>query len=295
MIIKNIDKFIFVLILFCFILPIKLFSADLYFSDDQENPLQVDKEFVVKVFLDTKNESVNALEGKIKFPNNLLKTEDIMFANSFINFWINKPEVLSDGSIYFQGITPGGLKGEKILVFSILFKPVLKGSGEVDFDQIQVLKNNGQGDSVTTKSKPFIFEITENKDYKPYNFNTIDNDPPDVFKPEISKYPEIFNNKYFITFIAQDKGVGIDRYEIKEGFWGDFIKAESPYLLKNQNLDKQIYVKAIDKNENEVIVKYSPQNFKPFYLKPVIICIILLGILVLWLLIKKLLKFIHLY
>ena len=60
-------------------------------------------------------------------------------------------------------------------------------------------------------------------------------------------------------FATQDKISGVDIYKVREGSWGFYKQAESPYLLKYQKLDKKIYVKAIDKGGNERIVVLNPQ------------------------------------
>ncbi|OGH83817.1 MAG: hypothetical protein A2261_03705 [Candidatus Magasanikbacteria bacterium RIFOXYA2_FULL_44_8] len=112
---------------------------------------------------------------------------------------------------------------------------------------------------------------------------TIDVDAPESFKPEIAQDPNIFGGKWFLAFATQDKGSGIDHYEIREdlGFriknLGGIIKkflipksyllnswqeVESPYVLKDQKLKSWVYIKAIDKAGNERI-EVIPQKY-PF-------------------------------
>ena len=43
--------------------------------------------------------------------------------------------------------------------------------------------------------------------------------------------------------------------------------AESPYLLKNQKLNKNIFIKAVDKNGNERVAVLLPQKPLPWYEK----------------------------
>jgi hypothetical protein len=95
--------------------------------------------------------------------------------------------------------------------------------------------------------------------------------------PEITRDSSIFDNKWFLVFATQDKGSGIDHYEIletrsnikailinKKIFLNYFKKqwkiGESPYMLNDQKLQSYIFVKAIDKAGNERIVKLKPQN-----------------------------------
>ena len=88
----------------------------------------------------------------------------------------------------------------------------------------------------------------------------IDTDPPEDFTPFVASDPTIFDRKFFLVFSATDKGVGIDHYEVREGFWSEYERAESPYLLKDQSLGKFISIKAIDKYGNKRLVEIKAQN-----------------------------------
>ncbi|MDP2812067.1 MAG: hypothetical protein Q8O32_00015, partial [bacterium] len=73
---------------------------------------------------------------------------------------------------------------------------------------------------------------------------------------------------------TQDKGTGIDHYEVKEGYRLS-VEAKSPYVLKNQNLDKEIVVKAIDRagNERKVVVAslYPVEWYENYWIFAIII------------------------
>ena len=114
----------------------------------------------------------------------------------------------------------------------------------------------------------------------------IDTRPPQVFKPEISQDPLIFEGKYFLSFFAQDLTSGISHYEVletnkEEGTWK---VTESPYLLEDQSLRSVIKVKAIDKAGNERITEIIPEvKVFPWW----IITIVLIMAGVIWWLWKK--------
>ena len=80
-----------------------------------------------------------------------------------------------------------------------------------------------------------------------------DTEPPEDFTPAIVNDPNVFDGKYFLVFATQDKGTGVDHYEVREGRWGWFREAESPYLLKQQKISRDVYVKAVDSAGNERI------------------------------------------
>ena len=86
----------------------------------------------------------------------------------------------------------------------------------------------------------------------------------------------IFDGKYFLVFATQDKGSGIDHYEVSEDNGASFIPAVSPYLLKNQSLDTKIIVKAFDKKGNEKIAEVEMGNISKMQIFALTIILLLL-------------------
>ena len=88
----------------------------------------------------------------------------------------------------------------------------------------------------------------------------VDKESPESFVPEIAIDTFLFDKKWFLVFTTQDKGSGIDYYEVKETRWSiiniisKWNYAESPYILKDQQLKSCIFVKAFDKAGNEKVV-----------------------------------------
>ena len=111
-----------------------------------------------------------------------------------------------------------------------------------------------------------------------------DKELPENFNPTIEKNELIFDGKYFLVFATEDKISGIDHYEIREGEWGIFHRAESPYALRSQSLTKDIHIKAIDKAKNERLIilnaQYEPVWYQQ-YINYVIIIIVVLFVVVL--------------
>ena len=78
----------------------------------------------------------------------------------------------------------------------------------------------------------------------------IDTESPLPFQISVNHSELAFEGEYFITFTAVDEVSGIDYYEVKEGK-GDYVRAQSPYVLTNQKSGKrQVQVKALDKAGN---------------------------------------------
>ena len=113
-----------------------------------------------------------------------------------------------------------------------------------------------------------------------------DTEPPESFVPEISRDELIANGKWFVVFVTQDKASGIDRYEIKESrqkiltFFSRWRVAESPYVLQDQELRSYVFVKAVDKNGNQRIIKIAPRNPLEWYENYENWLIIVLGLLI---------------
>jgi hypothetical protein len=63
-----------------------------------------------------------------------------------------------------------------------------------------------------------------------------------------------------LVFETQDKNSGIETYRVKEGYFGRYRDAVSPYKLQHQDGDRQVYVKAIDRAGNEIVSLLYPQE-----------------------------------
>jgi len=228
----------------------------------------VDQQFLVGLYLDTENEeNINAMEGTLYYPSELLELKEIRDGNSIINFWIERPKSEHVGQIHFSGITPGGYRGQKGFIFEAIFRATTIGNGAVEIRESSVLQNDGKGTSVNIKISNFQFSISQQIQNSELQIPTsiIDTEPPEIFKPEIAQSRELFEGKWFVVFATQDKGSSIDHYEVIENRSqkienGSWIQEESPYLLQDQSLKSYVYIKAVDKAGNERIAVLSPRS-----------------------------------
>ena len=269
----------------------------------------LDKEFQVEVMLDTEGQSINAIEGKILFPLNLLELREIKDGDSIVNFWLERPSVKMENLVIFSGVIPGGFEGvlspyyegyRPGKVFSLIFVTKNIGEGAIVAKDVKVLLHDGLGTPAKTSIFDFNFKIHEKVKEEVLIEKLEDTDPPEPFKPIIAQNPEIFNGKHFLVFATQDKGSGISHYEILEkkqsgSLFELFRKdkwqvGDSPYLLKDQNLKSQILVKAVDKSGNERIAELSPQNPLQWYENYYIWVKIIIGIILIYIIWKALRK-----
>ena len=266
-------KIILILIITIFSINIEnVFASKIYFEPSKID--SINNEYLVEVLLDSESEMINALDGKLIFPDDILEIKEIHDGNSNINFWIQSPKSKQKGEIVFSGITPGGITGNKLLIFSVIFRQLNNKDGKISVNDIKILKNDGEGTEAKVKiidlklpiQSDMSIDLNKEKDIV----------PPEDFEPSILFDKEFSDNKKLLVFATQDKDSGIDHYEIRNGYFDEYTIAESPFELKTAN--KKIYIKALDKAGNERVVEFYPEGRFMWYVRNGIIAIILVVI-----------------
>lgn len=247
------------------------------------------------LYFDSQGEEINALELGMFCPPEDLQIRELKSGNSLIPFFLEGPKT-QNNFVSFSGIIPGGFLGQGPIL-TLTFLPEKTGPWNCQIKKFQILKNDGQGTPLSLASQEII--LNQPSRVVPEQKDTL---PPEEFFPVLTRQENIFQGQWFLSFATQDKQSGISHYEIKEVpqkfFWfqrkGDWQKAESPYLLKNQNLNCLIYLKAVDFAGNERVVVFNPSQ-KIFWFKDfVVFGILILGVLflalgkILWQVRKKL-------
>ncbi|MSU74359.1 hypothetical protein EXS57_01100 [Candidatus Kaiserbacteria bacterium] len=273
-----------------FLLLLALYTATPVFAaeirlDAHKAEVNSGEQFLLDIVIHSE-ESLNAVEGRLVFPADKLIVKEIRDGNSVVNFWIEKPRIESSGIILFSGITPGGFSGANSSIFSVVFEAKNTGLASVVLQNTKALKNDGLGTETALSTRDTTVSI------KPGDSNVrkeilTDTELPEDFNPTIESDPNIFGGKYFLVFATQDKISGIANYNVREGEWGWFRVAESPYLLKHQSLDRKIFVKAIDKVGNERVAVLNAQQQIPWHRHYTVIGILLVMV-VAYFLLKKL-------
>ncbi|MDQ5949600.1 MAG: hypothetical protein QG669_365 [Patescibacteria group bacterium] len=232
-----------------------VFAAEVYFSSPTQDFKTGDKIYF-DIFVDSLGESVNAIESDILFPQNLLEYVDYYETSSIITGWVEAP-VMNGNSIHFAGIIAGGFSGlidpvtnyvSPARVVRLVFLAKQEGVGSLSFASSEVFKNDGKGTALETKTLPYQFSIS-NEGTALLDFS-YDTNPPEPFSPLIRRDERFFAGKYFVVFETRDKETGIAYFKVKEGLQS-WVKAKSPYLLKDQSLTSLVKVVAVDKNGNE--------------------------------------------
>lgn len=215
------------------------------------------------VSIDTNKEEINALEATLVLPEDM-QISRIETGNSAILVWITEPR--QEGhKITFAGITPGGFSGMRSL-FTLHGTFYPKYLEEVRFENVRALKNDGTGEQT-----PITLSLAMTQ------FRA-DSEPPEDFVPTIASDSNVFDGKHFLVFTTQDKGSGIKRYEVREGRFDWWKEAKSPYILVHQELNRDIYVKAIDHTGNERIA-VIPAVHRNWWEEPIFLAILIMIVL----------------
>lgn len=249
----------------------------------------------VDCMLDTQLQEVNAVEGLVEYPTDLLRLEQIIDGGSIINFWVEKPR-LENSQIKFSGIIPGGYVGNTGRLFSLRFttKTVAdEKTGVVSLAGAKVLLNDGAGTETKTVFSNLVFTINSRAilDAQPV-VAIVDHEQPEKFSPLLVKDENVSDGKYFVVFAAQDKLSGVDHYEVletkksvlaKDGgeilppASDDWKIAESPFVLSDQSLASYVYIKAVDQSGNSRVALLLPSGHPAWY-EEVVFWVIIVGL-----------------
>lgn len=258
-------KKIFFILLLVLFLPLSVFASEVRLEISKIK-IKNNEQLLTSVFLYS-DDPINAIEGKLEFDPEALEVKQVREGNSVINFWIEEPNLQDNnsGDIVFSGITPGGISGVNNLLFSVVFEAKKVGPTSINMNNMKALLDDGLGTEEVLRLRNIVFDILPGDSNIYKEVSVIDNELPEKFNPIIEKDPNLFDGKYFLVFNTKDKISGMAYFKVREGYFGFFKKAESPYLLKYQKLDRDITIKAVDKAGNKRIVLLNAQNQTSVY------------------------------
>jgi hypothetical protein len=249
--------------------------------------------FMANVRIDNQGECVNAISVSIDYPTSKLRAVDFSRGQSIMNLWVDEPAIDTEkGTVLFSGGIPGGycgrIQGDPALsnvVGTIVFS-VISGEGGAAVSispQSEVYLSDGQGTkaSLTTQGASFSLlpypVLPENPWLKAVNE---DMSPPDSFDVIVESTKGIFGGRYYLVFSTVDKQSGLDHFELFER--GAWRKVESPHLMRDQRLEDDVQLKAIDKAGNERMGNFARETVPPrqapsYDLLAAIVLLVMLG------------------
>jgi len=243
-----------------FSLPIFVQAAtDVYFDLAKPTIYEGDT-FIVNLKINTPDTLINVVDGTILYDNSKLNIKEVITGNSLFAFWPAPPIIFNDiGELRFVGGVSDGFQGNGGSILQIVFLAKSEGEPIIDFlDGFSVFLNDGQGTQISPELEPLLVGILERPLDVPIQDEwqivlEKDKTSPGFIEAIISQDQHIFDNQYFVSFLATDKESGISHYEIQEGING-FIPTKSPHLLQDQSLESTLQIKAVDMAGNESLI-----------------------------------------
>lgn len=278
-----------VLIIGLFLVPSSTHAALIYI-DPPEGMYGPGDTFIAAVRL-TPEECINVVHVEIAYPSDTLRAVDFSKGSSILSLWVEEPKLDEKGLVTFSGGIPGGYCGRVAgdpLVSNILGKVIFTVTGSTTPEAVvhisgasKAYMSDGEGTEapLTTEDARFQILASATGAMNPW-LNAVEADTvlPEAFDVEVQSTRGVFDGNYYLVFSTVDKQSGIDHYEIYErGVWKT---ATSPYQLRDQSLQDEIQVKAIDKAGNERLGVYDPskapeRQAPPYGFKFLIIAIVI--------------------
>lgn len=103
---------------------------------------------------------VNAAQGTINYPTNVLSAESVSVINSIFNIWLNQPTISSStGAISFLGGSTNAYSGAALPAFDITFRAIAPGAAVIQFQGAAVTAGDGTGANIIASSTPLTIMV----------------------------------------------------------------------------------------------------------------------------------------
>lgn len=277
-----------VLLLLCianFVFSIPTAHAARLLLDAPETTVGTGQQMEVRIVIDSEGADINAVGGSILIPS-FIRIDEVRDGNSLITLWAERPEV-SERTVSFAGIIPGGWNGIDGTLFSVLITAETEGAGALRTRNVQVLAHDGKGTEVPVTPSTLGIAVRGGIPLKDLVTIPVDTEPPLPFTPVIGTDPSVFEGDTFVVFATTDEGSGINYYEIYESKRKlrdperrEWERAESPHRLSNQEREHYVYVRAIDRADNVRVAMLPPEQ-RPIPGIPIVAAVLILALLLL--------------
>ncbi len=257
---------------------------------------KVGKKFKVKIYVANldENNPINAVRGKLVFPNDKLRIRNISLGKSIVDYWYNDREfdVVRESPLKFRGIifSPGFI-GESGKLFSVKFQVKKAGRANLRVKNSLMLLSNGRGTRVAHKSDEarfsfyrrdlgwtnFVFgepkgkqkKIKRNKKHKVKKFRFVFEGFPRAFKKkekpkkyfkikQVKKYP---GRKVYVRNIAKSQLIKRNwkiKTNVKQNFRSKFI-----FKYRQGEFNKLAVKNAgAEKSSSNLVLKYYNSQTK---------------------------------
>lgn len=262
-----------ILVALVFFAPVSAFAVELSVTPPL-GPVHAGDTFTVDVVLNPADTEVNALEGVIAVSSGL-EIRSVRTNASVVPLWAEGPRI-SGNTVSFAGVIPGGYLGSlgsewvgyrPDVALTLLVTARASGAASVSFKSAQVLANDGSGTELPLKALGLNLSILPSNGVRSAPTVVVDTEKPEPFSPLISEGVLFGVENPVMVFSAVDKDSGIARYEVAhfrnllsvedtDGL--SWTETESPYVLKDSEVGKYHYVRAIDEYGNTRVGVAAP-------------------------------------
>jgi hypothetical protein len=262
----NTTRSIFIAVIVALLVP-ALASAATMAVVSESPSVVVGQPFEVDVTVNTQGVVANAVQADVTFPPGQFTLQGVNDGLSPVSLWIQSPRETVSGTVEFAGIVPGGIMATSSIVGLILV-PTAPGAGTIGISDASLLANDGAGTPIPVTTSGATIDVApapasgvvpQGPSF-PYTV-------PQTFTPVISQNSNVYNGEYFLIFSTTDKGSGMAYYQVLETPAGagmgqnpTWVTATSPYLLQDQSLSSDIYVRAVNNAGNAIIVKVPARH-----------------------------------
>ena len=160
--VKKLILLVSIFIVSVFIHPLSAHAASLFLSPSS-GTYKVGQTFSVGVYVGSADQAMNAVEGVISFPKDILEVTGVSKSGSILNLWVQEPAFSNaGGTANFEGIVYNpGFNGKSGKIVTVTFKTKAQGSASVNFNSGSVLANDGAGTNILTGMGRAVFTIGE--------------------------------------------------------------------------------------------------------------------------------------
>jgi len=136
-------------------------GSQLFFSPSSGTNL-VGSTFDVSILLNTKGQSVSAIDLNVKFPADKLRIVRPSSDRSLLSIWLEPPTYSNAaGTMSFVGVVPNGITTEAGLISTITFEAIATGTATVEIQaSSSALANDGLGTEVLSGFGRATFTLT---------------------------------------------------------------------------------------------------------------------------------------
>ena len=268
------------------LIPMYTSAATLFLT---QSPSEIGMRDSVQITLSVSSDiALNTFAGSFVFPIDLFDIESVSDGSSIVKLWLTQPQN-APGTIPFAGFSPGGFSGKGEL-FQIVLRAKRAGTAQISVVDPQLLRNDGAGSRESIHSEPLLISISSLS--RGSFIEQRDMEPPEPFVISFGQQADLYEGRAYLYFSAIDKGSGIDHYEAAEltqsGGTTLWRSAGNPYVIADQSLMSDVYIKAVDRAGNERTSVFPHKKYATVY-DVVLLGGILIVLLALWILAKRLL------